>query len=82
VLLAVFGSVLWDCTFCRSGGMAGWGHPMSLALITAFHHGGSSHFTGPWYIAVPLIAVAIGLAILRSRRGGGGRGLFGGSDDQ
>ena len=54
---------------------------MSFALTTALHHG-SSHFTGPWYIALPLLAVGIGLAIWRSRRGGGGRGLFGGSGDQ
>ena len=47
---------------------------MSLALIMAHHHSGnSSHFTGPWYIAVLVIVVGIGTTIWRSRRGGGGR---------
>ena len=53
---------------------------MSFALITALHHANSSHFTGPWYIALPLLAVGIGLTIWR--RGGGGRGFFGGRGDQ
>jgi hypothetical protein len=61
---------------------------MTLALITALHyaysshHAGSSHHTGPWYIALPVLAVVIGSAIWRSRRGGGGREVFGGSGDQ
>jgi hypothetical protein len=57
-------------------------HPMSFALITALHHTNSSHHTGPWYIALPLLAVVIGVTIWRWRRGGGGGGLFGGSGDQ
>ena len=58
---------------------------MSLALITALHHGGTSHSAGPWYIALPLLAVGIAMTIWRWRRGGGGGrggGLFGGSGDQ
>ena len=54
---------------------------MSFALITALHHTNSSHH-GPWYIALPLLVVVIGVAIWRWRRGGGGRGFFGGSGDQ
>jgi hypothetical protein len=53
---------------------------MSLALITALHTG-SSH-PSPWYIALPLLAVVIGAAIWRSRRGGGGGGFPGGSGDR
>jgi hypothetical protein len=56
-------------------------HPMSFALITALGHTSSSHHAGPWYIAVPLLVVVIGVAIWR-RRGGGGGGFFGGSGDQ
>jgi hypothetical protein len=40
------------------------------------------HSTAPWYIAVPVVAVVMGLSIWRWRRGGGGpsgRGPFGGS---
>ena len=54
---------------------------MSFALIMALHHANSFH-RGPWYIALPLLAVVIGLAVWRRRRGGGGRGFFGGSGDQ
>jgi hypothetical protein len=56
-------------------------HPMSLALVTALHHTNSFHH-GPWYIAVPILVVALGVAIWRRWRGGGGRGPFGGSGDQ
>jgi hypothetical protein len=55
---------------------------MSFALITALHHANSSHTTARWYIVLPLLAVGIGVTIWRSRRGGGGRGLFGGSGGQ
>jgi hypothetical protein len=56
---------------------------MSLALIVARHYGsGSSHNASPWYIVLPLLAVGIAVAIWRWRRGGGGRGFFGGSGDQ
>ena len=56
---------------------------MRLVLITALHHAGSSHSTGPWYIALPLLAVGIGVSIWRWRRGGGGGGgFFGGRGDQ
>jgi hypothetical protein len=54
---------------------------VNFALITA-HHAGSSHHGGPWYIALPVLAVVIGVTILRWRRQGGGRGFFGGSGDQ
>jgi hypothetical protein len=37
------------------------------------------HYTTPWYIAVPVLVVALGLSFWRRRRGGGGRGPFGGS---
>jgi hypothetical protein len=40
------------------------------------------HSTTPWYIAVPVLVVVLGLSIWRRRRGGGGssgRGPFGGS---
>jgi hypothetical protein len=53
-----------------------------LALITAHHHSSSLHHTGPWYIALPVLAVVIGLTIWRWHRWGGGGGLFGGSGDQ
>ena len=56
--------------------------PVNFALITA-HHASSSHHAGPWYIALPILAVVIGVTILRWRRQGGRRGgLFGGSGDQ
>jgi len=62
---------------------AGQEHPMSLALITALQHASLFHHTGPWYIALPILAVAVGARIWgRRRRGGGGRGPFGGSGDQ
>jgi hypothetical protein len=44
--------------------------------------GAAVHSTAPWYIAVPLVVVGLGLAIWHRRRGGGGpsgRGPFGGS---
>jgi hypothetical protein len=34
--------------------------------------GGAVHSTAPWYIAVPVVVAALGLAIWRRRRGGGG----------
>ena len=55
---------------------------MTFALITAIQHAGPPHSTAPWYIAIPVVAVALGLTIWRWRRGGGGRGPFGGSGDQ
>ena len=63
---------------------SGQEHPMSFALITALHDTkfSSSHHGGPWYIALPLLVVVLGVAIWRWRRGGGGRGFFGGSGDQ
>jgi hypothetical protein len=38
-----------------------------------------THSTAPWYIAIPIVVVALGARIwlMRSRRGGGGRGPFG-----
>jgi hypothetical protein len=47
---------------------------------------GATHSTEPWYIAVPILALALGARFWRSRRGGGGggrsgRGPFGGSGD-
>lgn len=53
---------------------------MSLALIAAIHHANSFH-RGPWYIALPILAVVIAFATWR-RRGGGGRGFFGGPGGQ
>jgi hypothetical protein len=44
--------------------------------------GAAVHSTTPWYIAVPVLVVVLGLSIWRRRRGGGGppgRGPFGGS---
>jgi hypothetical protein len=44
--------------------------------------GAAVHSTAPWYVAVPVLVVALGLTIWRRRRGGGGpsgRGPFGGS---
>lgn len=38
---------------------------MTSALVAALHH------TGPWYVAVPLVAIGLGLTVLRWRRGGG-----------
>lgn len=55
---------------------------MTLALITALQHAHPPHSTAPWYIAIPVVAVALGLTIWRWRRGGGSRGPFGGSSDQ
>ena len=54
---------------------------MSFALITA-HQASSFHHGGQWYIALPVLAVVIGVTIWRRRRQGGGRGLFGGSGGQ
>jgi hypothetical protein len=34
---------------------------MTFALITALQQ--SDHYTAPWYIAVPIIAVALGFTI-------------------
>ena len=34
--------------------------------------GAAVHSTAPWYIAVPLVVVGLGLNIWRRRRGGGG----------
>jgi hypothetical protein len=53
---------------------------MTFAFITTLQQG--DHYTAPWYIAVPIIVVALGLTIWRRRRGGGGRGSFGGSGGQ
>jgi hypothetical protein len=36
----------------------------------------TTHSTDPWYVAVPILALALGARIWRSRRGGGGRGPF------
>jgi hypothetical protein len=44
--------------------------------------GAAVHYTAPWYVAVPVVLVALGATILRRRRGGGGpsgRGPSGGS---
>ena len=44
--------------------------------------GAAVHSTAPWYVAVPVVLVALGATILRRRRGGGGpsgRGPSGGS---
>jgi hypothetical protein len=46
--------------------------------------GAAVHSTAPWYIAVPLVVLGLGLSIWRRRRRGGGggpsgRGPFGGS---
>ena len=50
---------------------------MTFALITALQQ--SDHYADPWYIAVPVIVVALGFTIWRRRRGGAGGGPFGGS---
>ena len=34
--------------------------------------GAPVHYTTPWYFAVPVLVVALGLTIWRRRRGGGG----------
>ena len=44
---------------------------MNTAQLAALHH------TGPWYVAVPVVAAGLILTVLR-RRGGGRRGPFGG----
>lgn len=46
----------------------------------------ATHSTAPWYVAIPIVVVAVGLRFWRSRRGGRGggpfrRGPFGGSGD-
>ena len=44
--------------------------------------GAAVHSTAPWYVAVPVLVVVLGLTIWRRRRGGGGpsgRGSPGGS---
>ena len=56
---------------------------MTFALITALQH--SDHYTAPWYIAVPIIVVALGFTIWHRQRwgrGSAGRGPFGGSGGQ
>jgi hypothetical protein len=57
------------------------GDEMVLSVMIA-----ATHSTEPWYVAVPIVAVSLGLMFWRSRRGGGGgrpfrRGPFGGSGD-
>jgi hypothetical protein len=44
---------------------------MELSLLFT-----GTHSTAPWYIAIPIVVVALGARIwlMRSRRGGGGRG--------
>lgn len=37
----------------------------------------ATHSTSPWYIAVPIVVLALGARLWQSRRGGG-RGPFGG----
>jgi hypothetical protein len=37
----------------------------------------ATHYTDPWYVAVPILVVAIGAKVWQSRRGGG-RGPDGG----
>jgi hypothetical protein len=54
---------------------------MTFALIMAVQQADPPHSTAPWYIAIPAIVIVLGLAMWR-RRGGGGRGPFGGSRDQ
>jgi hypothetical protein len=53
----------------------GRGYP-PVSMFLAFLTG---HSTEPWYLIVPLILLSIGIRILlmRSRRGGRGRGPFG-----
>ena len=44
--------------------------------------GAAVHSTAPWYVAVPVVLMVLGLTIWRRRRGGGGpsgRGSPGGS---
>jgi hypothetical protein len=51
-------------------------------LAAPLFAGAAVHSTTPWYIAVPVLVVVLGLSIWRRRRGGGGssgRGPFGGS---
>jgi hypothetical protein len=38
-----------------------------------------THSTAPWYVAIPIVVLALGarLLLMRSRRGRGGRGPFG-----
>jgi hypothetical protein len=38
---------------------------MSSALITALGHTSLSHHAGPWYIALPVLAVVVGVTIWR-----------------
>ncbi len=54
-----------------TGGWAG--------LATPAVAGAAVHSTAPWYIAVPIVVLGLGLSFWRRRRGGGGRGPFGGS---
>lgn len=53
---------------------------MIISSVMAF-----VHYTDPWYVAAPIIAVAFGARLWLARRRGGrgpfGRGPFGGSGD-
>jgi hypothetical protein len=37
----------------------------------------ATHSTAPWYIAIPIVIVTLGIGIARRRRGGGRGGPFG-----
>jgi hypothetical protein len=54
---------------------------MTSALVTAVQSAGLHHYTGPWYVIIPVAAIGVGLRVWMRRRGGGGggRGPSGGS---
>jgi len=49
-------------------------------VLSAVLMGGATHSTTPWYIAIPILVVALGARFLlyRRRRGSGGSGGRGG----
>jgi hypothetical protein len=55
---------------------------VTFALSTAQQLGGLHHYTAPWYIAVPLIVVVLGLRAWSWLRRRGGRGQSGGPGNQ
>jgi hypothetical protein len=55
---------------------------VTTALITAIQQAGLHHYTAPWYIAVPVVVVVLGLKARNWRRRRGSRGRPGGPGGQ